>query len=56
MLAIGRDYADVAPIDGIILAPGEQTLKVEVDVIPEDELADRIGDFTARPARRAIRA
>ena len=33
----GRDYSDVAPIDGIILAPGEQTLKVEVDVIPEDE-------------------
>ncbi|MDP3174241.1 MAG: transglutaminase family protein [Phenylobacterium sp.] len=38
VLARGRDYSDVAPIDGIILAPGEQTLKVEVDVIPEDEL------------------
>ena len=38
ILARGRDYSDVAPIDGIILAPGEQTLKVEVDVIPEDEL------------------
>ncbi len=37
VLAIGRDYADVAPIDGIILAPGEQDLKVEVDVIPQDE-------------------
>ena len=35
VLAIGRDYADVAPIDGIILAPGDQTLDVEVDVIPE---------------------
>lgn len=34
-LAIGRDYADIAPIDGIILATGEQTLKVEVDVVPE---------------------
>jgi transglutaminase-like putative cysteine protease len=37
VLAVGRDYADVAPIDGIILAPGEQDLKVEVDVIPQDE-------------------
>jgi len=39
VLAIGRDYADVAPIDGVILASGVQTLKVEVDVIPEDETA-----------------
>jgi len=37
VLAIGRDYSDVAPIDGIILAPGVQTLKVEVDVIPDGE-------------------
>ena len=37
VLACGRDYADVAPIDGIILAPGKQTLKVEVDVIPQEE-------------------
>jgi transglutaminase-like putative cysteine protease len=39
VLAVGRDYADVAPIDGVILASGAQTLKVEVDVIPEDEAA-----------------
>jgi transglutaminase-like putative cysteine protease len=39
VLAIGRDYSDVAPIDGIILAPGGQKLKVEVDVIPEGEEA-----------------
>lgn len=37
VLATGRDYSDVAPIDGIMLAPGEQALKVEVDVIPLDE-------------------
>ena len=37
VLAVGRDYGDVAPIDGIILAPGVQTLDVEVDVVPEDE-------------------
>jgi transglutaminase-like putative cysteine protease len=39
VLAAGRDYADVAPIDGIILAPGKQTLEVEVDVVPEPEPA-----------------
>jgi transglutaminase-like putative cysteine protease len=39
VLAIGRDYADVAPIDGVILASGDQTLKVEVDVIPEESAA-----------------
>jgi transglutaminase-like putative cysteine protease len=38
VLAVGRDYSDVAPIDGIILAPGGQTLKVEVDVVPEQEI------------------
>ena len=37
VLATGRDYSDVAPIDGIILAPGRQALEVEVDVIPEPE-------------------
>ena len=35
VVAVGRDYADVAPIKGLILTPGSQTLKVEVDVIPE---------------------
>jgi transglutaminase-like putative cysteine protease len=37
VLANGRDYADVAPIDGVILAAGAQTLTVEVDVVPEEE-------------------
>jgi transglutaminase-like putative cysteine protease len=36
-LTAGRDYADVAPIDGVMLASGAQALKVEVDVLPEDE-------------------
>ena len=40
VLAVGRDYSDVAPIDGIILAPGGQKLKVEVDVIPEQAATD----------------
>ena len=34
VLAIGRDYADVAPIDGVILISGEQSLEVSVNVIP----------------------
>jgi transglutaminase-like putative cysteine protease len=38
-LAIGRDYADVAPVDCIILSAGEPELKVEVDVVPETEPA-----------------
>lgn len=35
MLAVGRDYADVAPIGGMVLGPGGQKIKVGVDVIPE---------------------
>jgi transglutaminase-like putative cysteine protease len=34
VLAIGRDYADVAPIDGVILASGGQHIDVAVSVIP----------------------
>jgi transglutaminase-like putative cysteine protease len=34
VLAIGRDYADVAPIDGVIYASGGQRLKVAVSVTP----------------------
>ena len=34
VLAVGRDYADVSPIDGIILGSGAQKLKVAVDVVP----------------------
>ncbi len=34
VLAIGRDYADVAPIDGVIFASGGQRLEVAVSVTP----------------------
>ena len=34
VLAIGRDYADVAPIDGVVFASGDQKISVEVSVIP----------------------
>ncbi len=39
-LAVGRDYADVAPIDGVILGSGEQDLTVAVDVKPITENAE----------------
>ncbi len=32
VIAIGRDYADVSPIDGVILAAGKQDLDVSVNV------------------------
>jgi transglutaminase-like putative cysteine protease len=34
VLAIGRDYADVAPIDGVIFGAGKQRIDVSVSVIP----------------------
>jgi len=33
-LAVGRDYADVAPMDGVVLVSGGQTIDVSVNVIP----------------------
>jgi transglutaminase-like putative cysteine protease len=34
VLAIGRDYADAAPIGGVMLGSGQQRLTTAVDVIP----------------------
>ena len=34
VLALGRDYADVAPIDGVVFAAGAQRLAVTVSVTP----------------------
>jgi transglutaminase-like putative cysteine protease len=34
VLAVGRDYADVAPVDGVIFAAGGQKLEVAVAVTP----------------------
>lgn len=48
VIAMGRDYADVAPIDGILLGPGEQGVAVEVDVIPSPELVIARPDFAQR--------
>jgi len=33
-VAMGRDYADVAPVDGVFVGQSVQRMKVEVDVIP----------------------
>lgn len=33
VLAIGRDYSDAAPVDGIIVTSGDHQLDVEVDVL-----------------------
>lgn len=39
VVAIGRDYADIAPIDGIVLGSGAQKMEVSVDVAPLEDLA-----------------
>ena len=36
VLAVGRDYADVAPVDGVIVASGSQRIEVSVQVVPVD--------------------
>jgi transglutaminase-like putative cysteine protease len=33
-IAMGRDYADVAPLDGVFVGGGEQTMDYSVDVAP----------------------
>jgi transglutaminase-like putative cysteine protease len=32
--AFGRDYADVSPLDGVLIGPGSQKIGIAVDVIP----------------------
>jgi len=34
IMAIGRDYAEIAPIDGVVLGAGAQDMSVSVDVAP----------------------
>ncbi|HWK36992.1 transglutaminase family protein [Sphingomonas sp.] len=36
VMAVGRDYADIAPIDGVMLGSGAATMTVSVDVAPLD--------------------
>ncbi|MCW3834995.1 transglutaminase N-terminal domain-containing protein [Sphingomonas canadensis] len=39
VIAIGRDYADIAPVDGVVLGSGAQNMDVSVDVEPLEEAA-----------------
>ena len=34
IMAIGRDYGEIAPIDGVVLGSGAQKMDVSVDVAP----------------------
>lgn len=36
LLAVGRDYGDVAPVDGVVLGSGAQAMSVSVDMEPVD--------------------
>ena len=36
VVAIGRDYAEIAPVDGVVLGSGAQSMDVSVDVAPQD--------------------
>ncbi len=43
LLAIGRDYSDIAPVAGVVFASGGQRLATSVDVVP-------VSQAPARPA------
>lgn len=34
VVAVGRDYAEIAPVDGVVLGSGAQKMEVSVDVAP----------------------
>ena len=50
VLAKGRDYSDVAPIGGVVLGSGAQTIKVGVDVVPLAEAPTPSTDRIDQPA------
>jgi transglutaminase-like putative cysteine protease len=39
IIAVGRDYTDIAPVDGVILGSGAQNMQVSVDVEPLETAA-----------------
>jgi len=41
VLGYGRDYWDISPVRGMILGGGTGTMKVEVDLLPREEAAER---------------
>jgi len=52
VLAVGRDYADVAPVTGIIVSSGDQRMHAGVDVVPMEV---RPVAVEKRPAARPAR-
>ena len=38
VMAIGRDYGEIAPIDGVVLGSSAQKMDVSVDVAPVLEM------------------
>lgn len=42
VMAIGRDYAEIAPVDGVVLGSGAQRMEVSVDVKPVEERASEL--------------
>ena len=53
VLAVGRDYADVAPVAGVVTVSDDQHIEVEVDMVPvgEGELAAPSDLKLAAPGR-----
>jgi len=55
VVAIGRDYSDVSPVDGVVVTSGEQSMRVAVDVVevPRGDAGPdgrRIASGAERPA------
>jgi transglutaminase-like putative cysteine protease len=50
ILALGRDYADVSPLDGVIVSSAGHSLEVKVDVIPVTPARER--KAAAKPAEQ----
>jgi len=44
VMAIGRDYAEIAPVDGVVLGSGAQAMEVSVDVAPVDDATPPVPD------------
>jgi transglutaminase-like putative cysteine protease len=51
VLAVGRDYADISPVDGVILSSGPQGLSLSVDVVEVERPTPRP---PARPDAAAV--
>jgi transglutaminase-like putative cysteine protease len=47
VVAIGRDYSDVSPIDGVVVTSGQQGLRVAVDVVELPDEAAEDADIEA---------